>query len=346
MTRSATQNPIWSHIQRGLVYPSPHAIYAIFFRGGRKPLTKKILRDLMRELRDHIHDKLKDAHTSAVTGVGFPLWREWSGKDVPNAIDFLLPDPANPATSEVFARSNGTIVDSAGDLWFHIKSDKADHCVRVLEYIRKRLEVEEKCVDPQRTLFQAAARKTGASGEDGGKVVGCRFSENLNNATDPLSLEEHVLIDDDTEHRGASIVFTQRFRLNWDHILNMTPEQIEDLVGRTTSDVLIPSRDTRSHIKCARVQNDAGDTVQILRLSLPFGQSPAIHNSDLLQKGASIRDEDGIFFAAYANSVQTFERILDNQIGPETGLMRDRVLSEVRSDLGGFFYVPSQEELG
>ena len=51
MTRSATQNPIWSHIQRGLVYPSPHAIYAIFFRGGRKPLTKKILRELMRELR-------------------------------------------------------------------------------------------------------------------------------------------------------------------------------------------------------------------------------------------------------------------------------------------------------
>lgn len=333
MTHSATQNPIWSHIQRGLIYPSPHAIYAIFFR-GEKPLTKQILTDVLRALREYIHEQLPDTHTSAVAGVGIALWREWSNGDLP-------PGFPKKDASDVFTRSH-TFVDSRGDLWFHIKSDRADHCAAVLDFIARQL---AGYVDEKRTIVQDAARKTGADGQDPGKVIGCRFSENLNNATDPLSIQQNVLIDEDTPHRGGSYVFAQRFNLNWDHILNMTPEQIEDLVGRTTQDVLIPSPDTRSHIKCSRVQDGAGDTMQILRLSLPFGQSPAIHNNDLVSKGANLRDEQGIFFAAYAKSVDVFETILNNQIGSETGLMRDRVLSEVRSDAGGFFYVPSRQDL-
>jgi Dyp-type peroxidase family len=338
MTPNATQNSIWSCMQRGLIYPSPHAIFAIFFR--RAGLTKAVLTDLLQELRKLVHKELSSAHTSAIAGVALPLWREWSGGEAPPGSDFLYPDAQ---TSAVFRRSNGTLTDSAGDLFFHIKSDNAAHCRQALEFIQRQL---DPYCDAARTIAQPAARKMGADGQDPGKVIGCRFSETLNNATDPLSIQDNVLIDDGSAHRGGSYVFTQRFHLNWDHILNMTPEQIEDLVGRTTRDVLIPSRDTRSHIKCSRVQDDAGDTMQILRLSLPFGQSPAIQNDDLLAKGASLRDEDGIFFAAYAKSVQMFEKILDSQIGRAAGLMRDRVLAEVHADAGGFFYVPSREDLG
>src|SRR5213075_3126193 len=137
-------------------------------------------------------------------------------------------------------------------------SDLPEPCAAVLDFLTQKL---AGYVGPK-PVTQDAARKTGADGQDPGKVIGCRFSENLNNATDPLSIQQNVLIDDDTPHRGGSYVFAQRFNLNWDHILNMTPEQIEDLVGRTTQDVLIPSPDTRSHIKCSRVQDSAGDTMQ------------------------------------------------------------------------------------
>ncbi|HWS71067.1 MAG TPA: Dyp-type peroxidase, partial [Thermoanaerobaculia bacterium] len=347
-TANAAHNDIWSHVQRGLVYPAPFATYAMFWRGGEKPLTKEILTRLLKDIRKEIHARLQDNHTSVAAGVGFPLWREWSnGAPLPRGMSFLYPSSPAEESSTVFARSNGAFVDSTGDLWFHIKSDDPTHCAAVFDFIRQRLEVEEACVDAALTFVQAAARKTPSPGNPGGKVLGCRFSENLNNATDPISIENQIIVgDEDTAHRGASFVLTQRFRINWDHILNMTPDQIEDLVGRTTDDVLIPSPDTRSHIKCARVQDGAGDTLQILRLSLPYGQSAAIHNADLTAKGASIRDEEGILFAAYAKSVQVFETIMDSQIGREEGLMRDRVLSEVRSDTGGFFYVPSQEELG
>lgn len=348
-TQNATRNEVWSHVQRGLVYPSPFAIYAMFWRasgGAGTPLTLKVLSKLLDDLREKIHENLGDKHTSAIAAVGFPLWRAWcaeSGTPLPKGMQFLYPD--GNASSAVFERSNGTLADSEADLFFHIKSDDPAHCEQVLDFIRKRLEQEEACVDPARTLFQDAARKTPSPGNPGGKVVGCRFSENLNNATDPLSLEDQVIVGD-SDNFGASYLLAQRFHLNWDHILNMTPDQIEDLVGRTTNDVLIPSDDTRSHIKCVRVQDDAGDTMQILRLSLPFGRSPALKNPDLVAKGASLRDEDGIFFAAYAKSVQVFESLLNSQIGPEQGLMRDRVLAEVRADVGGFFYVPSQDELG
>lgn len=338
-TPSATQNEIWSHVQRGLVYPSPHAIYAIFRRRGAA-FAKDDLRALLNDLRGEIHKHMGSAHTSATAGVGFALWREWCAADGTPVPDGMRMDFADGDSSTVFPRSNGTFADSGGDLWFHIKSDDPEHCARAYEFIETRLRPACDVV-----VAQPAARKKPSPGNPGGKVIGCRFAENLNNATDPLSLENHVIVQNEP-HRGASFVLAQRFRLEWDHILNMTPDQIEDLVGRTTDDILIPTDDTRSHIKCARVQSGAGDTMQILRLSLPYGSSPALRNTDLRAKGASLRDEEGIFFAAYANSVRVFETIMHNQIGAENGLMRDRLLSEARSDAGGFFYAPSQDELG
>ena len=47
-----------------------------------------------------------------------------------------------------------------------------------------------------------------------------------------------------------------------------------------------------------------------------------------------------------ARSVQVLEAILDQQIGDQFGFLRDRLLSQVRADLGGFFYIPSQADLG
>ena len=352
-TQAAAHNEIWTHVQRGLIYPAPHAVFVTFFRrppGSEKAITKAIVRSLLHDLREQIHSRLGNAHTSAVVGVGFSLWRQWSAHEktvLPRGMGFLFPDSAHADSSSVFARSGGTFVDSQGDLWFHIKSDDPKHCTEVLSFVRNRLEGIEGCVDESRTAFQIAARKVPSPGNPGGKVLGCRFSENLNNATDPISIEHQIIVgEEDADHRGASFVFAQRFHINWDHILNMSPEQIEDLVGRTTDDILIPSPDTRSHIKCGRVQDGAGDTVQILRLGLPFGQSPAIKDGDLRSKGANVRDEAGIYFAGFARSVQVFESILNSQIGPEAGYMRDRLLSHVRSDLGGFYYVPSQTELG
>ena len=346
-----TSHEIWRQVQRGLVYPSPYAIMATFWRaapGTGNPLTRDVLRRVVREVRAEIHRAYGSQNTTAIAGVGFGLWRSWCAEDgtpVPAGMELAFPDAGGDG-STVFGRSSGTFADSRGDLFFHVKSLDPTHCEEVLAFIRRRLR-EEGCIDPARTVWQAAETRSNQPDHMGGKVLGCRFSENLNNPTDPVSIQANALVGyEDAAHIGASYVLTQRFVINWDRILNMSPDQIEDLVGRTTDDILIPSRDTRSHIRSSRVQDAHGDTMQLLRLSLPFGRSRALADDDLVSKGASRRDEEGIAFAAYARSARVLEEIMDSQIGAEDGFMRDRLLSNVRADVGGLFYVPSVADLG
>lgn len=344
---------VWRRMQRGLIYPAPHALFATFWRAP-DGIRKDTLARVMRALRTDIHANFGSANTTAVVGIGFRLWREWcalEGVAPPAGMRLLYPSgeagvDSAYAPSRVFRLSNGTFTDSQGDLWFHIKSDREDDPPAVFKHLSRAL-ADAGCIDPRRTPHQVAATKSVRQNKLGGKVLGCRFSENLNNPTDPVSMQKHIVVGpDDPAYTGASFVVAQRFLINWDHILNMAPDQIEDLVGRTVDDIIVPSRDTRSHIKRARTQDAAGDTMRILRLGLPFGRSPAIEDDNLRAKGASLRDEEGIYFAGYANSVRVLEAVMQRQIGDTPGFMADRLLSTVRSDLGGFFFVPSQDNLG
>jgi Dyp-type peroxidase family len=345
---------VWRHVQRGLIYPAPHALFATFWRApDGNPITRPVLSRVLKAVRTEIHSRFGDANTTAVTGVGFRLWYEWcqqEGLPLPTGMRMRYPSgdagvDSAYAPSQVFGRSHGTFVESHGDLWFHIKSDREADCPAVFARLDGLLTAEN-CVDTRRTKYQIAATKSVRPDKLGGKVLGCRFSENLNNPTDPVSIQKHTIVGhEDPFYVGASFVLAQRFTINWANLLNMGPDQIEDLVGRTTDDIVIPSRDDRGHIKCARVQDEAGDTMRVLRLGLPFGRSAAGDNDDLRAKGASLRDERGVYFAGFTSTVRTLETIMRRQIGDESGFIADRLLSNVRSDLGGFFFIPSQDNL-
>lgn len=95
-TADERSHDTWEHVQRGLVYPAPHA------------------------------------NTTAVVGVGFRQWARWCAQDcadLPEGMRLLFPaSPDDPTTSAVFARSAGTFTDPGGDLWFHLESDDERHC--------------------------------------------------------------------------------------------------------------------------------------------------------------------------------------------------------------------------
>ncbi len=350
-----TIEDVWRCVQRGLVYPSPHAAFVTFFQRQHleSPMTKARLGRLLADSRQVIHDRFPDAHTTAILGVGFALWQEMStaaGTPLPKGMRLRFgiggENAQEPVRSSVFQRPGVAYKDSEADLWFHIKSDNGAHCEGVMAWLRNRLENEEVWADASLTVWQAAATKSNRPDHRGGKVLGCRFSENLNNATDPLTIQQQTIVGfEDPPHIGASFVLAQRFIIHWEQILSMSPQQVEDLVGRTTSDTLIPSRDDFSHIKRARAQDDDGNTISVLRLGLPFGESDAVNRIDFLEKGASRRDEKGIYFAGYAKSARALETIMNRQIGEETGFMSDRLLSNVKSNLGGFYYIPSLPDL-
>ncbi|MEL6750301.1 MAG: formate acetyltransferase, partial [Pseudomonadota bacterium] len=127
------------------------------------------------------------------------------------------------------------------------------------------------------SVAQPAASKSDQADGKKGKVLGCRFSENLNNPADPVTVAKHALTGpEDIDHLGASYVVAQHFVINWEQINAMSEDQIEDLIGRKTDDTIIPNRDTRSHIKSARQQDEQGNTKTVLRLGLPYGRAASV----------------------------------------------------------------------
>jgi Dyp-type peroxidase family len=331
-------------MQRGLVYPAPYARFVSLWARPGAEITRQLVGDAMRKVRETIHADFGSANTTAVLGVSFPLYRAWcaaDGRSVPAGMSYLRPAGSGDGeTSDVFERSNGVFQDSGASLWVHIKSDRQADLEGVYQAV---LAEAGDLIDPERTVYQDCdSRVTGESKD--GKVLGCRFSENLNNPADPVTLAHHTLVGyEDVEHAGGSYVLAQRFTINWEQLHNMTEEQIEDLIGRTAQDVILPTKDTRTHINSARQRDERGNSMFVMRLGLPFGR--AQESKYIVAKGGNLRDERGIYFAGFARSVRVFETIMNRQIGDWPGFMNDRLFNHVRSDLGGFFYVPSRADL-
>ena len=195
------------------------------------------------------------------------------------------------------------------------------------------------------SVRNAAGKKY--SPQSDGRVLGGRFSENLNNPADPVTIQDNALVGfEDPNHLGASFVLAQRFLINWSHVLNQSPQNVEDMVGRAvTTDTIIPCKDTRSHIKASRVLDENGETRFIMRLSLPFGSSSAVQDDDLRSKGAKLSDEKGLYFAGFSKAARYLEQAISQQIGMVEGFVRDRLLASMHSTLGGLYYVPSRADL-
>lgn len=336
---------VWKHCQRGLVYPSPFAIFTTFWMN--KPVNRLRFAELMASFRKEINTnpELKDRNTSVVLGISFENWAaicEAEGLSLPKGMRLNFPSHDDKYTSDVFDASKGVFEDSKGDIWFHIKSDNKRACDLVLEMIVAALKEETKDY-----YAQDAASKSNQKDGFRGKVLGCRFSENLNNPSDPITIAKHTLIGgDDIEHLGGSFVLAQRFVINWNQINMMTEDQIEDLIGRKTDDTIIPDRDSRSHIKSARIQDENGNTTPVLRLGLPFGRARQSGNGFRAPKSVTVSDEEGIYFAGFAKEAGILENIMSNQIGADRGFMNDRLFNHLKSDLGGIFYIPSVDDLG
>jgi len=328
---------VWKHCQRGLVYPSPYAIFATFWL--THPMSRQQLAVLMAEMRQEINqnERLRSLNTSVVLGVSFKNWAaicEQDGLSLPAGMRFNYPEEGRPYHSKVFEASQGIFNDANGDIWVHIKSKDENACDEVLDLVVQYFEQH----GLRDHFAQHAASKSTQENGHNGKVLGCRFSENLNNPSDPISIAKHTLIGgEDMAHFGGSFVMAQRFLINWSQINSMTEDQIEDLIGRKTDDTIIPDRDSRSHIKSARIQDADGNTTPVLRLGLPFGKAKLSNSGFRTPKSVTVSDEEGVYFAGFCKDATILENIMFNQVGPDEGFMNDRLFNNLKSDLGGFF---------
>jgi hypothetical protein len=117
-----------------------------FLKATRKPeITKELLGRVLNDVRAEIHTGFGSAHTTVILGVGFGLWHEMSAADgtaVPQGMALRFPvdrdegGEAGALRSRVFSCPGTPFVDSAADLWFHIKSNDERHCEGVLAWLR------------------------------------------------------------------------------------------------------------------------------------------------------------------------------------------------------------------
>ncbi|ENX01340.1 hypothetical protein F900_01706 [Acinetobacter modestus] len=334
---------VWKCTQRGLVYPAPHAIFSTVWLNTN--ITRTKIRELMINFRQEINKNplLSSKNTTLVIGISFDNWDAICENDQltrPKGMELHYPEKENPNISVIFSASRGNFQNSNGDIWLHVKSDDSKACEVLQSYVEKVLKEDG---DLKHIISQVTASQS-KTGRDG-KVLGCRFSENLNNPSDPISLAKHTLIGaEDIDHFGGSFVLSQRFMINWDQINMMSEDQIEDLIGRKTDDTIIPDRDSRSHIKASRVQDMNGNTTPVLRLGLPFGRAET-NSSFRVPKSVTKSDEAGIYFAGFAKTAAILEEVMSSQVGAVTGFMNDRLFNSLHSDLGGIFYVPSLKDL-
>jgi len=306
-----------SFSQRGLAYFPDFAIYGTFYLRDHGLHGHHKWRALASKLDAFCADK--DFRTVVLLGVGFELWTAWS-RELGHA------PPRGMGSKAKLDQYGAVFANTGGDLWFHIKSDSGADAQRALDMIKADLEDAQ-----SRPALIVPAEK-----RHNGKVLGGRFTDGLENPADAEDLSARVIVgDDDEEHRGAAFLISQKFVHDWTKLNAMTEQQKQNMIGRDGRDRIIPMDDESSHIKRVRQLNGERSNLRLVRQALPYGS-----------KADNKANEEGVFFAGYARSTQTFDTILDGIAGDQKGFIQDQLFSVTRSDHGSFWYVPSLRECG
>jgi len=302
--------------QRGLGYFPNYAVYATYHLRDHSPEVRLRWQELARAL-----DELcaENGYRMAVNlGVGFDLWTSWCG-----ALGMPLPVGLGDLTT--LQRQSHVFACTGGDLWFHVKS--SDEC----DTEAARRLIEERLGD-----ITSAALVVPAHKRYGGKVLGGRFIDGLENPADHEDLDERVLIGgEDPAHRGAAFLITQKFVHDWTKLDALTEAQKQNMIGRDHENRLIPMDDDSSHIKRVRRIDEENVNRRVLRQALPYGH----HLPDRSK-------EEGVFFAGYARSTEVFDKVIVGIVGDQPGFVHDQLFAVTRGEAGSYWYVPTLSECG
>lgn len=306
-----------SYSQKGLAYFPDHAIYATFFIKTRDMESYARWQDLAREIDNFCIGK--SYGTVVLLGVGFELWKAWSD-------EMGISLPKGMGNRDILDELSAGFGNSGGDLWFHIKSDRAEDAQGALDLIASGL----------REILDGDALVVPAQKRHKGKVFGGRFTDGLENPADAEDLSDRVIVgEEDPGHRGAAFLISQKFVHDWSKLNAMTEQKKQDMIGRDQKDRILAMEDESSHIK--RVRQLSGERInfRIVRQALPYG-----HATD------NKANEEGVFFAGYAQSTDVLDQVLKGIAGDKKGFIQDQLFSATHSENGSYWYVPSLKECG
>jgi pyruvate-formate lyase len=309
--------------QIGLPFVSEHSAYlTIHFKPGIL-YSLDNFKELVQELQ--IKSDKANSRWVTVACVSFELWIRWS-KENNLPLDKNLFDGQNEL-HEILSENNPPYAYDGGDLFFQIQSYKEQDTINIAEEIKAKL---ANIIDDNKTNY------TVGDSLHSGRIYGGRMLHGLISSVDPICFSARAIIGDEfPEHRGACFCLTMRFKHDWQQLLSMADNELENLIGRDHKGNMITNDDDRAHVRLVRVDDEDGLNYRLVGQSQPFRSDKSLPGK-----------EDGIYQISYAKNLEAFNKVLKSMLGDKKGFIKCRHLNVSKADMGSFWYVPSSLELG
>ena len=249
-------------------------------------------------------------HLSCVAAIGSEAWDAVTGLSRPAQ---LHPFPAveGPAHSAP---------STPGDLFFHIRAERADMCFELERLILQKL--GDAIIVTDETV--------GFRYFDSRDLLG--FVDGTENPTGAGMTEWSLVGDDDPDHAGGSYIVVQKYLHDLAAWQSLSTETQEKIIGRTKPDnVELDDLARPSHKDLATIVDDAGVEHDILRDNMPFGRPG--------------HGEFGTYFIGYSRDVWVIEQMLRRMFVGDPAGQYDRMLDFSTAVTGSTFFAPANEVL-
>jgi len=287
--------------------PNLHGSYLLFNVLDDKNAFIRTALSRLPALFEDYADQYSEANLTGVVAIGANYWDEF----YPQARPVLLaPFPSMNSDDRVAPSSNV-------DIYIEVRSDRGDvnHivCSKVCQLLADSVELIEQ-IQAFRFL-------------DGRDLTG--FVDGTENPIGMHRREVALVKDcDDADFSSGSYLHTQRYQHNLALWNSLEKKEQEDTYGRTKLDNIEYESEIKpltAHTKRTNLKDDEGNTIEILRQSMPYGDMKC----------------QGLFFVSYCHSPKPFALMLKSMIhGDEHGNV-DHLLKYTQAETGAAFFAPS-----
>ncbi|MBA6329146.1 Dyp-type peroxidase [Colwellia sp. MB02u-6] len=287
--------------------PSLHGYYLLFNALDDKNLFLRKALSRLPALFDKYADRFSEANLAGVIAIGTNFWDELYPQGRPKHLR-QFPEMA---VEDRIAPGNNY------DLYIEIRGDRADvnHIVatKVCQLLANSVELVE-----QVRAFRFL---------DGRDLTG--FVDGTENPQGHHRRRVALITDaQDAEFSAGSYLHIQRYRHNLNLWNSLEVKEQEDVFSRTkvsNEEYSEENKAPSSHIKRVNLKDSAGNSLEILRQSMPYGDMKL----------------QGLFFVAYCHSPEPFELMLKSMIAGDADGHSDHLLKYTQAETGAAFFVPS-----
>ena len=301
------------HVQTGVIAEAnSSALFLTFNQTKNENALEQVKKGLAKvpKLLDDYSSQYPDAKIHIVVAVGSCYWSELSPNTKPKE---LSPFPS---------LENGELVapNTPVDLLLHLRSDRKDVNFKLAQELNKLLGDAVELVE----------EVEGFRYLDNRDLTG--FVDGTENPEGDHRAEVAVVAEDDPAFAGGSYIHLQRYVHNMSYWNKQPVKKQEDTIGRTKQDNIeyaSADKELTSHTKRTSLKDAEGNSVEILRHSMPYGNT----------------QECGLMFASYCRTPNNFTLMLKSMIEGDGNGHCDHLLKYTRAVTGQAFFAPSVEFL-